>query len=288
MKKVLSGIAVLLMSVFMVAAADREQFSVTELSVGKVISLEGATAGATIGGKPDAAFSFLDDFLYFLASTNEAGQTLAPWRHTGDTLAATNNCIVGTGAGGILTFTTGSTSNNEAYIQHGVQATEAPFNISSGGLKKVYFETRVAAGATGVPAGFFVGLAGKGSSTANFLVDSTGGMMNTNIIGFQCVWANTNAFWNFVTRKCNSAVLTNACIVTNAGPSTYVRLGFSFDGENKIRYFVNGVEKGTNYILNAGNFNDGVGMSPIIAAKTLTDSYTPTNKVDYIYVNQER
>jgi hypothetical protein len=286
MKKVLWVLAVVGLSALSVLAERREEFSVNELSVDHVISVTPGIAGAKFLAAPKDSFSFMDDFFLIKYGTNYPGP-LASWMFTGDT-AESAALIVANETGGILKLLTGSTSNNETYVQYGPVGGEAMFNVTSNGGKKVTFEVRVAGPIPGANCSTFVGLSSAGSSAANFIVDTTGVMADKDFIGFQCNKNNGNASWDFVTRANGGAITTNSAFAPNSGNGTYVRLGFQFDGINKLRYYYNGSCSNTPMTVTAVNCPNAVKLSPIIACKTLVGTYTPTNKIDYIYVQQDR
>lgn len=248
------------------------------------------STGETMAGLPRNTFTFMEDFYSIITSTNvtESMALLVPWKHTGDT-AVTADSLVGATAGGVLSLISGSTDNNEVYLQYGAQGTEGAFNITSNGTKELWFETRVCAAPSGNEGGFFVGLADPGASAANFLIDNAGTVdTNVNHIGFWCGTLYSNAYYNFVVGKADAAAgsLMDAAIVTNTA-ATYVKLGFHFDGVRTTTVYVNGTARSRVHTNNAVSYPDAVVMAPIIASKT-GGSYSNTNKIDYIWVQQER
>lgn len=285
MKKVVSILAVILVTALASFAADRENMSINELKVGKILALADGMEGASLVSTPSQSFTFMDDFMSFSYTTNYDVPSVS-YVYVGDA-AASAGCVVGAAAGGILTLTTGATSNNEAYVQMGPVGGEASFSITSNGEKRVTFEARVAGSKAGINAATFVGLASAGSCAANFLTDSTGVIADRDYVGFQLL-PGTVASWNFTYRKNGATAVTVSAVASNSGPATFSRLGFKYDGLRTLRIMVDGVETGSPITVNAATFPNAVVMSPILACKTITASYTPTNKIDYVYVNQER
>jgi len=247
-------------------------------------------SGAGLADLPKSSFTFMDDFYTVITSTNvtESTALLVPWKYTGDTADSVAK-TVGATAGGILTFLTGSTDNNEAYMQYGPLGTEGSFVITSNGAKKVWFEARILAAPQAHEGGFFVGLADPGSSAANFLVDDSGIVdTNKNFMGFWIGTSSSNAYYEFTCNKADAAAaVSDIQIVTNTA-ATYVRLGFMFDGVRTTTVYADGTAKSRVHTNNAVSYPNAVVMSPIIAIKTGLASTINTGKVDYIRIQQER
>lgn len=260
----------------------------------KVDRVQANLAGFTdvqVAGLPKNNFTFMDDFFAIITSTNvtEATTTLMPWSYTGDGGQATD-LTIGATAGGILKLITGATSNNEAYIQYGPLETEGSFGITSNGSKKVWFEARVAGVATSNNAASFIGLSEAGSSAANYIVDTTGVLdTNKSWMGFECGRTATNTYYNFQINKADAASIRTITNVTaNLGNGTYKRLGFTFDGVNLLTIYADGTAASTTLTINDATFPTATMMSPIVAQKSIALSYSPTQLVDYIWIQQER
>lgn len=294
-------------------AADRETFHVTELMVGpnatvvsgydtptlerlaggtgtldRVNVKTGALTGMALLHTPALAATFMDDFFNILKTTNvlESSALLVPWKYTGDAGVAADVSI-GATACGMLKVISGSTDNNEAYLQHGSAGTEGAFNITSNGSKTLWFETKLTGPAAGTEAGMFVGLSEAGSSAVNFLVDNT--MVadtNKSYMGFTVKAADACTNWFFQINKADNAsarTLTN--IVANSAART---LGFKFDGVRTVTVYADGTAISPTITINAASYPDAVNMSPIVAMKTGTASYSPTGLVDYVFIHQDR
>lgn len=248
-----------------------------------------AVTGSLPVGAPSLQFSFLDDFASFVYATNGNMTLGLPWAYTADAVSLAS--ITAT-MGGWLTLTTSGTSNDEAYIQYGGLKTCGTFGITSNGLKKLWYETSLkgpAISSNAANCAVFIGLAEAGSSAANFLVDSTGVVdTNKSFIGFVTKVADTNTYWSFVANMADGAacqVITNVLALNSIG--TAHRLGFSFDGVTTLTAYVDGASAGSRTI-NAAVYPSAIPLNPIIGNKTMTTSYTPTTRVDYVYCNQER
>jgi hypothetical protein len=258
--------------------------------VDKVEATLAGFTGASIAGLPKDSFTFMDDFHTIITHTNvtEATTLAVPWKYTGDTADSVAK-TVGATAGGILTFLTGSTDNNEAYMQYGPLGTEGSFVVTSNSTKKVWFEARILAAPQAHEGGFFVGLADPASAAANFLVDDSGVVdTNKNFMGFWIGTTSSNAYYEFCVNKADAAAaLYDTQIITNTA-ATYVRLGFLFDGVRTTTVYVNGTAKTRVHTNNAVSYPNAVVMSPIVAIKTGLASTINTGKVDYIWAQQER
>lgn len=295
-----------------VMAADREQYTITTLRIGtgaqqvsgdgnqllerlltgtnEADVIEGRTGffdGAVLAGKPSRSFVFMDDFFTFLKATNvtEGTTLLAPWSYTGDNGVALD-CTVGASAGGVLSMITGATSNNEAYIQYGVAETEGSFSISSNGTKKLWFEARFTPPSTAANSANFIGLSEVGSSAANFITDSTGALADKDYMGFHYVISGGATNVNFTIH--NNAQTAQVCTNVAYCIGSVLRLGFYFDGATTLTVYSDETANSRTFTINDAVYPTSTKMSPIIASKTLTASYSPTNQVDYIYVQQAR
>lgn len=246
-------------------------------------------SGMAIADVPKNSFTFMEDFFTIIATATNAEtmSRLLPWKYTGDGGDETDITLA-TETGGVLVVTTGSTDNNEAYLQYGALGTEAFVSITSNSGKKVWAEFRVKGSHASGEGGTFYGLASAGSSAANFLVDDTGELADKDLYGFIHNTLDTNTLWQFVYRKNGQTAVTNRNIAANAGGASFIRLGLYFDGVNKIYHFVNGTANARIYTNNAATFPNAVNLSPIIASKTSDASTSRTNKVDYIFIQQQR
>jgi hypothetical protein len=261
--------------------------------------VDAANYGSTIAGLPKQSFTWMDDFFSIQTSTNQTvsftstnivinTDLLSKWKYAGDG-AIVSDFTVGEVVGGILKMTPVATSNNECYLQFGANTTEAFASITSNSAKQLWFEARVAGPFTNQLSTTFIGLAGTNTAVANFIVDTTG-ILDTNrsYIGFMNSYTYTNKWWNFVIHKADNTVVYTITNVTAGAVSTYKRLGFNYDGVNRLTVYVDGTANAQTYLLNDANYPTATLMSPILGCKTINDTYTPTNLVDYIWIQQDR
>lgn len=225
---------------------------------------------------PNFGWGYFDDFLTFTATANN--YTIA-----GDGTVAP----IQTAIGGIVRLDTTDTANDEEYLGFGL-ATSAPFKIDEN-AGRVWFECRVRiSSVTDSHAAWAVGMCEEGCSAANFLTDGTGVIADKDFVGFSVVDADADALTIVHNtaggggRTTVDATLTNGALTA----STWVKLGFYYDGINDLTFYVNGVPEPTGCEQDDTNFPDGEELTVIFAAKTTTAT-TLDLDIDWWGVAQE-
>lgn len=277
----------------------------TNLNVGGVITSDkvvAKTTGATnapLADLPENSFTFMEDFFDFNYTTNATITSTSfvfgvdsPWVYTGDG-GVVNDISTAAARGGIVKIITGTSSNDEAYIQWGRYGTEGMFAITTNDGRQIWYRTYcngpIVSPTSSV---FFVGLAAPGFSAANSIVDTTGVMdTNKSYMGFICNSTYTNKYWRFEIHKADDPqtfVATN--IMQNAGASDYRLLHFHWDGENTLTVGAAGTNSSRTFTISTSSTSYPVdtAMSPAIGVKTIFANYTPTNKCDFTWVKQLR
>jgi hypothetical protein len=151
--------------------------------------------------------------------------------------------------------------------------------ITSGGNgRKLWFETRIAAGQI-VTQNLFVGLMEEGCAAVGTIGD-TGTLADKDYIGFQ-VAEGASSTLTFTYKKAGQTAQTPLTNLATLAANTYVNVGFVFDpgigAAQRIRVYVNGVKQGT-YVtaaqIAAATFPSGEEMSFIYAASAAAATKT--------------
>jgi hypothetical protein len=212
-----------------------------------------------MSGREDKLIYWVENFTNF-----ELGATGYPanWKNLA---SAANRFYTVDSFGGELFIVTAAADNDESYMQSGIRGTEAFVRIRGGSSQELWFEAYFRLDDV-TETGFFIGLAEKGVAVTGFLVDDTGEIADKSMIGFRTKMdasGEIDAVW----REEGQAVQEIANIATNDG-STKVRLGFHFDGDETVTFYVNGVAESTTVNMAAATSPDNIMFSPIVAIKT--------------------
>lgn len=202
-----------------------------------------------------SAHTYWEDFDYFRA---------ADW-----TITAAE---VGTGAasqlptdedGGVLLITTDNADNDNVFLNKVGES----FLMAAG--KKAWFEARLKV-SDATQTDWIVGLQ----------ITDTTPLAVTDGIFFRKDDGDTDI--DFVVVK-NSAATTETAIATNVD-ATYVRLGFYYDGKDKIRYYADGVMQGS---VATTNLPDDEALTISFGIQN-GEAAIKTQSVDYIMAAKER
>jgi hypothetical protein len=179
--------------------------------------------------------------------------------------------------------TAGGTDNDQASYQYGTTLS-APFSISTSTPKPLWHESKIRLSNI-IETGVFTGLALKNTSVNNgVLVDNTGAVADTSLIGWHCPMHASAAVFSLVYRKTSSAAVTMYATGLTAVVAADAYLGFSFDGRY-IRGFANRVLVVTYDVTTASNFPTAQ-LAPCLhvkagegSAKTIAEDWTETFQV---------
>lgn len=209
-------------------------------------------------------FGNADDFISFGIGTAKASNIAYYNSEAGAYKAreSTSSTIVSnaTEDGGVLTFTTAATDNDELYLQSGmnVTVTSCPFSVAAAApFKPLFFETAIRIGAASFDAGFLAGIGSTGLAAAATLVDDTMVLATAAaFIGFKIEATNVLKFvWKAASQTAQTITLGNiqsATDVFNGSTLTtafWNNLGFRVSptatGAKRIKIYVNNVEQAT-------------------------------------------
>lgn len=211
-----------------------------------------------IGQEPDY-ISYFNDFL--VAQDYAAGDWVITTTEGG--AGDATEALAADEIGGALLITNDDADNDSDELQH----TEEVWKLASG--KRVWFETRVKV-SDATQSDLFVGL----SITDTTVIDGV-----TDSVGFRKDDGDANI--DVVSEKDSTETLTDSGV--DLADNTYVKLGFYWDGQDSVEFFVNRAKVATHTTNNPDDENLCVTLAlqnGEAAAKTMT--------VDYIYVCQER
>lgn len=200
---------------------------------------------------PTKFHTYMEDFDYY---------TAADWTVTETQVSATQ--ALTDGDGGLLLLTNSAADND----LNALQKVGASFAFESG--KKLWFEAR-----------FKVSDATQSDVVMGLQVTDTTPLDTTDGVFF--LKADDSTSVSLVVEKTSTAT-TTAAVATMAN-DTFVRLGFWYDGDASVYYFVNGALGGKSATTNLPTANLRVSFgiqNGEAAAKTMT--------VDYIFVAKER
>jgi hypothetical protein len=270
--------------------ARREQFSVNELLVEKLVDTSGTNSGTGLSPgiwsdcprlqmltDPSQGHFIGDDFIL----TNGESFTTAK----NYTLAGANGTFakVASDANGVAILTSPGTDNDECNV-----------NLNSGvGIIKLdattnwWYEARVKVSQITTAQGVFVGLMDdQVTAGVDFMTDNTMALKVQGLIGFQIIQAtDAAAIWQTVHLKASGArVALNATAAT--ADVAYVKLGMkSISG--RTYFYVNGIQDATSVLSSATNFPLNLYGLPIFSTKC-GSAAANTLSVDWWYAAQLR
>ena len=222
------------------------------------------TMGQLIIPDPTSVYVFMDDFNKF-----DPGEWFITRIHTGSTAGAET---ISDASGGILSFYPASGDDDSTFFQHkgtaNVSTASEIVTIESG--KKTWFKARMSI-SDATQSDFTIGLQSADTTPLTSPVDG---------IFFQKDDGDTNL--DFHVYASSSSTLSDAGIHTMVA-STYITLGFYWDGVSTLFYFVNDVQVGcgTSQTMPSAAMTVSFGVqNGAAAAKTMT--------VDYVCVIKER
>lgn len=201
---------------------------------------------------PTKFHTYWEDFDYY---------TAADWTVTETDSGATQ--ALADGDGGLLLVTNTAADNDLVAIQKVGES----FRFASG--KKLWFEAR-----------FKVSDATQSDVVMGLQITDTSPLDVTDGVFF--IKADGAATVNFLVEKNNTA--TTASSVATMADDTFIRLGFYYDGDAAVYYFVNGVLGGKSAVTNLPDDED---MTVSFAIQN-GEAVAKTMTVDYIFVAKER
>lgn len=224
---------------------------------------------------PNQGIHFWDEFNEIMASGSRYALVEAD---SGSTVT-----LLGTDIGGICRLTTGSTAQMETVIG----SSEAGLCKIGQGTGKVWFETRVRVSSitNGVLA-FVIGLGEVGAAAANLVVDTSGEAADRDFVGFGVDAADGDALRLIYNTNGGGGITENSANAATLVASTWVKLGFFFDGETTLRFYADGAQVGTDVTTTGTNFPDGEILSLAASVKTISAT-AETMDIDWWAVLQE-
>jgi hypothetical protein len=201
---------------------------------------------------PPLFHTYFEDFDYYAAGD---------WTVTETDSGATQ--ALADGDGGLLLVTNTAADDDLVSLQKKGES----FRFASG--KRLFFEARFKV-SDATQSDFVIGL----QITDTTPLDVTDGVFFIKADGSTSVALRVE--------KNNTATATSA--VATMADDTFIRLGFYYDGESSIQYFVNGVVTGTSVTTNLPDDED---LTPTFAIQN-GEAVAKTMTVDYIFVAKER
>ena len=209
-------------------------------------------------------FFFIDDFL--TAPTFATATPQAPYitvQDTGVTIKGETTMY-----GGVMEIAGADAANDDGGIQHGMNVyglgaidTSHPYDVA--------FECRWRTPST-ASVSHFIGIAEPGRAVAGTLADSTGALVDKDMIGFHILTAAATTM-NFVYRKEGETAVTAVAGVVTVAADTWYKLGFRYTARNKrLTAYVNGEEVGYVNLAAATTFPTAVLMAPLWFLKAHT------------------
>ena len=178
---------------------------------------------------------------------------------------------VADGAGGFLAITTDDAENDGVALQGKVES----FNITTS--KEAFFETRLQVN-DATQTDFLVGLA---------ITDATPFAGLTDSITFKCDDASTAIRLVSETNMSGSIVSASVTAVASMTDDTFVKLGWHYDGDSKIKVFSDDVHVATLSVVSGTNLVTDEAMAPVVAVLT-GEAAAQTITVDYLCAMQEK
>ena len=175
------------------------------------------------------------------------------------------------GQGGLLTITTDDAENDGVALQSKVEA----FNIDES--KETFFETRIKAGDP-TQTDWLCGLAIRDTTPFAGLSDS---------ITFKCDDGSTAIRLVSETNMSGSIVSASVTAVASMTDDTFVKLGWHYDGDSKIKVFSDDVHVATLSVVSGTNLVTDEAMAPVVAVLT-GEAAAQTITVDYLCAMQEK
>jgi hypothetical protein len=160
---------------------------------------------------------------------------------------------------------------------------------------KLWFEVRLTLRSLAAAQGLFVGLAAEAILTkdivANGAASVAAGLAADSLVGFTVQADNQSKVYAVISKDAGAPVImasdvTNSAALGSGAASlvatTYVKLGFKFDGRKTIRIYVNGTQVAT-YTVTTSSINVADNLGAIIGQKTAAAAAL-TNTYDWIRV----
>ena len=217
---------------------------------------------------PSYAYVYFEDFIACggVGSIVSETENQAPWLATlvdGGSANAEVLKIADDQPGGVFVCTTNPAAND----LNNLQLNGEMFKLASG--KNLWFETKIKIVDVD-KTDWFIGLA---------ITDTTILAGTTDSIGFRC--PDHTGDIDYVCEK--DSTETAADTGANLSDNTWVRLGFKFDGINRVTFFVDGVPKA----IVSTNIPDDEALTPSFEVRT-SEASAHTMYVDYIKIVQFR
>lgn len=207
---------------------------------------------------------FFDDFLTAPTFASNTGQ--APYitiQDTGVTIKGETTL-----PGGIMEIAGADAANDDGGLQHGLNVTGLGF-IDKTKPYDVAFEARWRTPSV-ADVSHFIGLGKPGRAVAGTLADSTGALVDKDLIGFHSLTAAPTTL-KFVYRKEGQTAVDAVATALTFAADTWYKLGFRYRAKNKrLTAYVDGEEVGYVNLASATTFPSAVLMSPLWFLKAHT------------------
>lgn len=218
------------------------------------------------GIDPNDGWGHFDDF-FFLNATG-GGLTI----EEGDDKASL--ATIATAMGGVARIAITGDDNEQATFQFGDAASAA---LRFGGTTptggRAWFEARVrSSSVTNNVLGMFLGVAEENSAgAADFIADDGADIADKDVIGYM-VFNDDGDSVDFIYQTAGSAFGTHQAGITSLTADTWIKLGFEFDGNDKIYPYIDGVKWDTPLDIDTTGVPDGEEMCPILSVKVSSDA----------------
>jgi len=211
-------------------------------------------------------FEIFEDFIHYVVPISDStDDNQGQW---GATLTATSTLDHTEGNGGLLTFNSDAGDDDEMLLH-----THQPFFTPSASNGKRYrFEARVAPGR--IDCTYFVGFCGATGT----LGDAGATLIDTSFIGF---WLPETAAWT-----CGHGRAGEVAAVTGdtAVATEYNVLSFEYDGQDTLKFWVDGTLKATQTGM-GGTFPNAI--QKVMVGQRNKSTVDALMVVDYIYAYVE-
>lgn len=193
------------------------------------------------------------------------------WKAFGSSGGTVVAATIEGGGGLVLT----ETDDNQGI---GMQFIQLPFKISRS-KGKFWYEVRLKTNTiTDTRHGIFVGLAGSATLSATVPIAAAGTLADINLVGFHRLEADGDQLDTVYKADGVTQVTLQSDAIpsaTSLAADTYIKLGMKFDPyDNKLRFYVNGIECSTTYTMASADgtdFPNDVQLAPILALLCASD-----------------
>lgn len=213
-------------------------------------------------GLPDPS-KYVSYFNDFITSSNYSATTEYILTQVGGTVEVTASA-----QHGLLTITTGATSNDHGFLQ----LRGFPILPTSG--KRIFFKTRLSVNVL-TSASIIAGLQNVDTTPLDF----TDGIVFSR--------ATTATTWTAMSRKDATTGATQVTGLGVLGANTFTTLGFYYDGRRSIEFFIADKKVTTIDVGTTNAFLPNTNLTPSFGIQT-TEAVAKILTMDYIFVACER